>query len=183
MAGAAEGWSGMFVYSIKTSKKQILSMLVCVVMLIAILIVVIAWPGGETSAQTFSPVAAADDTERIGFLRDLGYEVTPQSVEVREVLIPDEFDEVFTQYNDLQKTAGMDLEPYHGKRVKCWTYTVLNYPGEEGVLAHLYIYSFAPSHGILEEIPQRFFRGGDVWNGWISCWHPRGWEPAARCKS
>lgn len=52
----------------------------------------------------------------------------------------DEFDEVFTQYNDLQKTAGMDLEPYHGKRVKCWTYTVLNYPGEEGVLAHLYIY-------------------------------------------
>ena len=27
MAGAAEGWSGMFVYSIKTSKKQILSML------------------------------------------------------------------------------------------------------------------------------------------------------------
>ena len=140
MAGAAEGWSGMFVYSIKTSKKQILSMLVCVVMLIAILIVVIAWPGGETSAQTFSPVAAADDTERIGFLRDLGYEVTPQSVEVREVLIPDEFDEVFTQYNDLQKTAGMDLEPYHGKRVKCWPYTVLNYPGEEGVLAHLYIY-------------------------------------------
>ena len=89
---------------------------------------------------SFSPVAAADDTERIGFLRDLGYEVTPQSVEVREVLIPDEFDEVFTQYNDLQKTAGMDLEPYHGKRVKCWTYTVLNYPGEEGVLAHLYIY-------------------------------------------
>lgn len=34
----------------------------------------------------------------------------------------------------------MDLEPYHGKRVKCWTYTVLNYPGENGVLAHLYIY-------------------------------------------
>ena len=97
-------------------------------------------PGREAKPQTFSPVAAADDTERIGFLRDLGYEVTPQSVEVREVLIPDEFDEVFTQYNDLQKTAGMDLEPYHGKRVKCWTYTVLNYPGEEGVLAHLYIY-------------------------------------------
>ena len=62
MAGAAEGWSGMFVYSIKTSKKQILSMLVCVVMLIAILIVVIAWPGGETSAQTLRPLDAADDT-------------------------------------------------------------------------------------------------------------------------
>ena len=140
MAGAAEGWSGMFVYSIKTSKKQILSMLVCVVMLIAILIVVIAWPGGETSAQTFSPVAAADDTERIGFLRDLGYEVTPQALEVREVLIPDEFDEVFQQYNEIQAAAGMDLEPYHGKRVKCWTYEVVNHPSGEEVRAHLYVY-------------------------------------------
>lgn len=63
----------MFVYSIKTSKKQILSMLVCVVMLIAILIVVIAWPGGESSAQTFSPVAGSlDDTERIRFSAGAG---------------------------------------------------------------------------------------------------------------
>lgn len=36
-------------------------MLVCVVMLIAILVMVIVWPGGETDAQTYSPVTAADD--------------------------------------------------------------------------------------------------------------------------
>ena len=70
----------------------------------------------------------------------MGYEVTPQYVEVKEVLIPDEFDDVFAGYNDLQLSAGMDLEPYHGKRVKCWTYEILNYPGEETVLAHLYVY-------------------------------------------
>lgn len=52
--------------------------------------------GGRILRPDLQPVAAADDTERIGFLRELGYEVTPQSVEVREVLIPDEFDEVFT---------------------------------------------------------------------------------------
>ena len=34
----------------------------------------------------------------------------------------------------------MDLEPYHGKRVKCWTYQVLNYPADDGVSAHLYVY-------------------------------------------
>ena len=129
----------MFVFSVKTSKKQLLSMLLCVVMLIAILIVIVAWPEGG-AAQTFQPVAAKDDTERIAFLRNMGYEVTPQYVEVKEVLIPDEFDDVFAGYNDLQLSAGMDLEPYHGKRVKCWTYEILNYPGEETVLAHLYIY-------------------------------------------
>ncbi len=129
----------MFVFSVKTSKKQLLSMLLCVVMLIAILIVIVAWPEGG-AAQTFQPVAAKDDTERIAFLRNMGYEVTPQYVEVKEVLIPDEFDDVFAGYNDLQLSAGMDLEPYHGKRVKCWTYEILNYPGEETVLAHLYVY-------------------------------------------
>ena len=129
----------MFVFSVKTSKKQLLSMLLCVVMLIAILVVIVAWPEGE-AAQTFQPVAAKDDTQRIAFLRDMGYEVTPHYVEVKEVLIPDEFDDVFAGYNDLQMSAGMDLEPYHGKRVKCWTYEILNYPGEETVLAHLYVY-------------------------------------------
>ena len=130
----------MFVFSVKTSKKQILSMLVCVVMLIAILVVVIVWPGGETDAQTYSPVTAADDGGRIAFLEELGYEVNPQCLEVREVLIPDEFDEVFRQYNDLQKTAGMDLEPYQGRRVKCWTYAVVNHPQDSSVQAHLYVY-------------------------------------------
>lgn len=130
----------MFVCSIKTSKKQLVSMIVCVIMLIAILLVVVVWPGGESTAQTYSPVKAADGAQRIAFLRDLGYEVAPEEEEVREILIPDEFDDVFSGYNDIQKAAGMDLEPYHGKRVKCWTYAVTNYPGQENVLAHLYVY-------------------------------------------
>lgn len=115
-------------------------MLLCVIFLVAILLVVVLWPGGESAAETFQPVEAADDDGRISFLGTLGYVVKPQSTEVREILIPDEFDETFAKYNDLQKTAGMDLEPYHGKRVKCWTYEVENYPGETGVQAHLYIY-------------------------------------------
>ena len=130
----------MFVFSVKTSKKQLLAALLCVLLVIAVIIVVAVWPSGGASAQTMGPVAAADDTERIAFLRSLGYEVTPQALEVREGLIPDEFDEVFQQYNEIQAAAGMDLEPYHGKRVKCWTYEVVNHPSGEEVRAHLYVY-------------------------------------------
>ena len=62
------------------------------------------------------------------------------AAEVREVLIPDIFDDTFTAYNALQLQAGLDLSPYHGKRVKCWTYTVRNYPASDPVQAHLYLY-------------------------------------------
>ena len=130
----------VFVFSVKTSKRQILSLLLCVVMLIASLVVVIVWPAKDASAEVFQPVAAADDAQRIAFLRSLGYETAADSAQVREVLIPDEFDDVFTRYNDVQKAADMDLEPYRGRRMKCWTYEITNYPGEEHVLAHLYIY-------------------------------------------
>ena len=54
----------MFVFSVKTTKKQMISIIVCVVMLIAILVVAIAWPSGQTAAtgtQPYTPVEAASD--------------------------------------------------------------------------------------------------------------------------
>ena len=130
----------MFVWSLKTSKRQFFSIVACLVVLVAVLITAAVWPSSEEASPTVASVAASNEEERLSFLRSLGYEVEEPYVEVSEVLIPDEFDEVFQKYNEVQQSANMDLEPYHGKRVKCWTYTVLNYPGEEGVLAHLYIY-------------------------------------------
>lgn len=134
---------GVFVFSVKTTKKQLLSAVLCVVMVVAIIVIAVAWPTGDaqaTGAPSYKPVSAKDETAMVQFLADLGYEVNPTYTEVREVLIPDEFDDVFTNYNVLQKEAGMDLEPYHGKRMKCYSYEVTNYPGEPNVLAHLYVY-------------------------------------------
>ena len=52
----------------------------------------------------------------------------------------DEFDEVFSRYNQIQQQAGMDLKPYCGKRVKLWTYRVLNIPSQSEVRANLMVY-------------------------------------------
>ena len=133
------GSERVFVFSFKTSKKQILSMLICVLVLIAVLVIAVVWPSGG-AAETLSPLGGQDDQQRIAFLTELGYTVDPGTPSVREVLIPDEFDDVFQQYNELQKQAGMDLEPYHGKRVKCWTYKILNIPDEGEVRANIYVY-------------------------------------------
>ena len=126
----------MFVFSVKTSRKQLLWFVLCAVGLAALVSVAVCWPGAS------APTSASreDRSSRIAYLQALGYVADPDSEEVREVLIPDEFDDAFAQYNALQQTAGMDLAPYHGKRVKCWSYSVLNFPDDETAQAHLYVY-------------------------------------------
>jgi len=49
-------------------------------------------------------------------------------------------DDSYQDYLALQSQQGFDLEKYAGKRVKRYTYEVLNYPtGETGVQANLLI--------------------------------------------
>lgn len=130
----------MFVYSFKATRRQIFSMILCVIMLIAVVVVAILWPVGGASAAAWKPAAGGSEDERVAFLTRLGYEVEASQASVREVLIPDSFDEVFGKYNQIQKDAGMDLTPYQGKRVKCWTYRILNVPDQGEVVANLYVY-------------------------------------------
>ena len=69
--------------------------------------------------------------ERILFFSQFGLNVKEEPVEVKEVVIPTEFDEIYTEYNNLQKEQGFDLKKFSGARVKHWSYEILNYPGYE----------------------------------------------------
>ena len=95
---------------------------------------------GIAGRQRPTAQAGATAGDRVGYLAALGYEVDPQWTGVREVQIPATFDKALTAYNEIQQDAGYDLSPYRGCRVKCWTYTVCNYPDEEGVRATVYEY-------------------------------------------
>ena len=73
----------------------------------------------------------------------LGWEVGEEPEEIREVVIPQEFDETYQQYNQLQEEQGFDLERYRGQRAKVYTYQILNYPDRpEGIVAHLLIWDW-----------------------------------------
>lgn len=130
----------MFVFSVKMSKRQILTLVFCVVVLIVMVIAAVGRPASSATAAGAVSAEGGSETKRVAFLRSLGYTVVPPHTAVKEVLIPDEFDEATTVYNELQQTAGMDLTPYHGKRVKCWTYTIQDDPSGEETEAHLYEY-------------------------------------------
>ena len=73
----------------------------------------------------------SSSTEVVNYISSLGWAVSEEPDEIKEVVIPHEFNDVYLNYNEIQKAQGFDLTDYAGERVKMWTYTVTNYPGYE----------------------------------------------------
>ena len=76
--------------------------------------------------------SAETEAQRLYFISQLGLTVEKNPSEIKEILIPYDFDQTYTNYNEIQKQAGLNLELYKGCTAKKWTYTVTNYPGYEG---------------------------------------------------
>ncbi len=94
----------------------------------------------EDSTEAFSQSGKmSDKNARLQYIESLGWQV--EEGDFMEVNIPEEFDDVYTKYNELQKQQGFDLEDYKGKRAMHYSYTIKNYPtGEEGVTLCLVVY-------------------------------------------
>lgn len=130
---------GMFVLSFKASRRKIAA--VCGVLLLAVVVgsaVLIGRGTAAASAKAGASLAASSNEERVSYLQSFGWEVEGEPAEIVEVAIPTEFNEVYQNYNNIQKKQGFDLTDYKGKKCKRWTYTVTNYPDvPEGVKANL----------------------------------------------
>jgi len=99
--------------------------------------------GGESfvSAQPYKTQSQPDQALLPQeYVMAYGWEILQTDMQVYEVVIPQEFDELFATYNRIQKQQGMDLEKYKGQRVKRYTYPVCNYPGyPEDVVANVLV--------------------------------------------
>ncbi|MBQ9964428.1 MAG: DUF4830 domain-containing protein [Clostridia bacterium] len=126
----------MFIFSVKTSYKQVISALGCVAVIAVAVVLSVVLPS-DTVVTANAPVS--DSAQRIAYLQSLGYDVAESSEEVREVRIPDELDETLQQYNAAQEEVGRSLTPYGGKRVRLYTYTVTSADGAQAK-ACLYVY-------------------------------------------
>lgn len=62
-------------------------------------------------------------------------------MDVREVVIPAEFSDVYTAYNEMQNAQGFDLKPYAGEKCTQYRYIVTNYPNtNDTVIATLLVF-------------------------------------------
>ncbi len=128
----------MMVMTAKVDKKKILLVLVAVAALIFSGILLLG--GEEETAATGAPSVSNND-QRVQFLKDFGWDVTTSPAETSQVKIPEEGSDVFSRYNNLQKSQGYDLTEYSGKKVMRYVYKVNNYPGAtEPVYATLLVY-------------------------------------------
>ncbi len=137
----------MFVYSIRATTIKFFGV-ICVAL--AALITLIAFvptyvadsaqTGAEQSQEiSYDKVKSAQDAEK--FLSQFDWEVDAAQTKTEQVTLPNEFDKVFTGYNELQKRQGLNLSKYRGKNVTRYTFVVTNYQGYEGtVLGNVLVY-------------------------------------------
>lgn len=113
-------------YGASVGKKQLgkTAAVIAGVVALAAIGVLIAKGGGSGADERF-----AGDTEeqREEFLLSYDIQVDPTS-SVAKVMVPEEFDERFLDYNDMLKSTGFDLEPLRGETVTKCTYLVTNRP-------------------------------------------------------
>lgn len=134
----------MFIFTARIDRRRLAAGAVALVLLCGTVLAV-GNLGAERSVGASASAAAStkvkSNEERIAYLEHYGWQVAEEPIAVEELLIPEEFDESYTEYLALQSNQGFDLTEYCGKRVKRYTYEITNYPtGETGVQASLLIY-------------------------------------------
>lgn len=112
------------------------------------------------TAAAFTLFASGEDESAVTeFLEGYGWEVGKKPVDEADIIIPDPFDLVYENYNELQIRAGLDLSPYKGEKCKRYTYIVTNYPADVGedVRANVICHDGKPIGGDIMTVSLRGF--------------------------
>ncbi len=127
----------MFILTLSSNKLKKFLSLFCVMLLVLAMGAITFYKCNkkELSAKSNEELAVnngvSDIKELLQFISNFGWETLQEPDEVREVIIPAEFDDVYKKYNEIQISQGYDLTEYSGQRVKRWTFSIKNYPGYE----------------------------------------------------
>lgn len=114
----------------KISKKTLITVIVVAVVAILLGLRFSACsivPSTATASIGTYSLLAETDTQRIAFLDQFGWTVDKQNIEKTEIIIPEEFNDVYNNYNEIQIKQGLNLEDYKGKACTKYTYRVTNY--------------------------------------------------------
>ena len=126
----------MIALTLKTTKKRLIILALLIVAAIVSSVTLLSRMNdarptvAEKAGQSIPKqlLTARSNQDRIKFIAHFGWEVQEEPCEIMEVLIPQKFDEVYEQYNEMQKQQGFNLEKQRGKRAKRYSYIILNYP-------------------------------------------------------
>ncbi len=139
----------MFVYTLKASTVKTVALALFSIALVACLIIFLPTDDISTVPVTSSTETSGDirffklkDVDDMNeFIASLGWTVEKNPIEIVDVVIPNEFNNVYLKYNEIQKQQKLNLEKYKGKTAKRYTYVITNYPDTtQTVYLNLIIY-------------------------------------------
>ena len=121
--------------SLKANKKRVIAFIILAALVVGVCLFLKNGKKADVQEQF-----ASTNEERVAFLKGFGWDVESNPMETREVMIPEVFNDVYTEYNKMQKSQGYDLKPYAGYRCMQYKYMVKNYPEYSEVIATILVY-------------------------------------------
>ncbi len=126
----------MRMLTIKASPKKIFGVILALTGAVVILITFIGNHNGAKPAM--ATIDCSTSQKRIGYIKSAGYS-TDGTETSKNVTIPSEFNDVYTQYNEIQLKQGFDLANYKGKEVTIYTYNIVDYGDKDSVIVDLIV--------------------------------------------
>ena len=131
----------MFLFTIHLNRRGIAGALVAALVILGAAAFTLLTTRQTAAAAVVSPKGIKTAEDRAAYLRSWGWEIPDTPAAVEELMLPEKFGKEYSQYLELQTGQGFDLAKLSGKRIRRYTYEILNYPtGETGVTAHLLIH-------------------------------------------
>ena len=133
----------MFVCSVRSSTIKFFAV---IILTLAVVFSAVALSGRDSAVYASAAGREINyggiktNEDRLEFIRSFGLEVESQPTAEEQFSLPDNFDRVISGYNEIQKTQGLNLTKYAGKKVTHYAYTVKNYNFDGKVEVNLIIH-------------------------------------------
>lgn len=79
---------------------------------------------GQFVSARASGIDGSTNAKRVEYIKSIGIEPDDTDVSSKEIIIPESFNEVYKEYNRLQKKAGFDLSRHKGENATVYTYGI-----------------------------------------------------------
>ena len=127
----------MQVFTIKAKPGMLFGAVLAITGIIVVLLTFISNHSGKAVGAQM-PVSCQNKAERSAYISALGWEFDENETE-KEITIPLEFNQVYKDYNEIQKQQGFDLEDFKRKTATVYTYNITNYKDNGRVIADLIV--------------------------------------------
>lgn len=131
----------MFIYTFKASSIKFFAVLLLSVFALVVFVSVTSDYANQSNTVTaFSDAKLSTNEDRVNFLKANGIIVEGSPCEIIETVVPEKFDSVYQEYNNIQMSQGFDLEKYKGKEVTRYSYIIMDDTKESKTIASIILH-------------------------------------------